>query len=153
MPRMIDGEDVRKLQAQLGLNQTQLAKKLGVDQSTVSRWLRGAEIGPKHQDALKVMIDEAGREGSNAPSRTNSTPPGASHVRAPTGISLTGKLRSLEPDETPELQNVWELVEATVRMVFPFAADRLPKEDEVLALVRLVIADLEARTILPPRSR
>jgi transcriptional regulator with XRE-family HTH domain len=81
------------------------------------------------------------------------TPQVAPHARAPTGISLTGILRSQEPDEIPDSQSVREIVEATVRKVFPFAADRLPTDDEVLALVRSVIADFEARIVLPPRRK
>jgi len=100
------------------------------------------------------LLTGEGYRSAKALSRTNPTQPDAPHAaRAPTGISLTGRLRSIEPDETPELQNVWELVEATVRKVFPFAADRLPTEDEVLALVRSVIADFEARRVLPPRGK
>lgn len=100
------------------------------------------------------LLTGEGYRAAKALSQTSSTPPGVPRaVRAPMGISLTGRLRSPEPDEIPELQNVWELVEATVRKVFPFAADRLPTEDEVLVLVRSVIADLEARRVLPPRRR
>ena len=87
-----------------------------------------------------------------APSRSSSpTDEDTPRARAPTGNSLTGRLRSRESVETPGPQNVWEIVEATVRKVFPFAADRFPTEDEVLALVRSVIAYLEAQKAQPPR--
>ena len=39
------GNEIRKLRKRLGLTQQQLADKLGVDRTTVSRWERG-EVEP-----------------------------------------------------------------------------------------------------------
>ena len=49
---------VRKLRKELQLTQAQLAKRLGVDQSTVSRWEAGAEPEGEQRRALALLLQE-----------------------------------------------------------------------------------------------
>lgn len=58
--RMITADDIRKILKTTGWTQAQLAKRVGVNQSTVSRWLAGDQIpDPRQQEILHQMLGPA----------------------------------------------------------------------------------------------
>lgn len=61
---MITPEDVRGLLKQAGLNQGQLAERVGVSQPTVSRWLKGQMPDPAQEAALRDLMADVSEEGS-----------------------------------------------------------------------------------------
>lgn len=44
--------------ADLGLTQAALAELVGVDQSTVSRWIQGVAIYPRHQEIIRRLMGQ-----------------------------------------------------------------------------------------------
>ena len=55
---MITADDVRELMKAADLNQAGLAKRLGVSQPTVSRWLKGATPDPAQEAAIRALMLE-----------------------------------------------------------------------------------------------
>jgi len=51
---------LRRLMAEVGFNQYDLAERLGVTQGTVSRWLRGTDPRGSHRDAIIALAREQG---------------------------------------------------------------------------------------------
>lgn len=60
-------ENIRDIRKTLDISQAELAKLLGVEQSTVSRWERGdLPLNPRTRMAIDFVFDEARRQKSTA---------------------------------------------------------------------------------------
>jgi transcriptional regulator with XRE-family HTH domain len=72
---MIGRPEVLKLMDSRAWGQAELANAAGVTQSTVSRWVRGAVPGPRHQEVLAALLAD------NKDGAARAAPEGAPAVR------------------------------------------------------------------------
>ena len=63
-------EKIRSIMKATGMKQMQLAERFGVSQSTVNRWIAGAEPEGHRRDAINEMYDQVVEDGPKEQSGT-----------------------------------------------------------------------------------